>query len=55
MAQCPVEKLLRRARKGCRVIFVPGNHDEFARAFVGNQLTSTAPCTAMMATGLKAG
>ncbi|TWO71991.1 UDP-2,3-diacylglucosamine diphosphatase [Caenimonas sedimenti] len=29
-----VQKLLRRARKGCRVIFVPGNHDEFARQFV---------------------
>ena len=26
-----VQKLLRRARKGCRVVFVPGNHDEFAR------------------------
>ena len=32
-----VQKLLRRARKGCRVIYVPGNHDEFARAFVGHQ------------------
>jgi UDP-2,3-diacylglucosamine pyrophosphatase LpxH len=31
-----VQKLLRRARKGCRVIYVPGNHDEFARHFVGN-------------------
>jgi UDP-2,3-diacylglucosamine pyrophosphatase LpxH len=31
-----VQKLLRRARKGCRVIYVPGNHDEFARAFTGN-------------------
>lgn len=31
-----VQKLLRRARKGCRVIFVPGNHDEFARAFIGH-------------------
>jgi UDP-2,3-diacylglucosamine pyrophosphatase LpxH len=30
-----VQKLLRRARKGCRVVFVPGNHDEFARAFAG--------------------
>ncbi|MBY4596012.1 UDP-2,3-diacylglucosamine diphosphatase [bacterium BD-1] len=30
-----VQKLLRRARKGCRVVFVPGNHDEFARAFSG--------------------
>ncbi len=32
-----VQKLLRRARKGCRVIFVPGNHDEFARGFAGQQ------------------
>ena len=32
-----VQKLLRRARKGCRVVFIPGNHDEFARAFVGQQ------------------
>ncbi len=28
-----VQKLLRRARKGSKVIFVPGNHDEFARGF----------------------
>ena len=32
-----VQKLLRRARKGCQVIYVPGNHDEFARGFVGHQ------------------
>ncbi len=31
-----VQKLLRKARKGTRVVFVPGNHDEFARRFVGN-------------------
>src|SRR4029453_15869297 len=31
-----VQKLLRRARKGCRVVFVPGNHDEFARMFAGH-------------------
>jgi UDP-2,3-diacylglucosamine pyrophosphatase LpxH len=31
-----VQKLLRRVRKGCRVIYVPGNHDEFARDFVGH-------------------
>ena len=31
-----VQKLLRKARKGTRVVFVPGNHDEFARAFTGN-------------------
>ncbi|MBV8125210.1 MAG: UDP-2,3-diacylglucosamine diphosphatase [Paucibacter sp.] len=29
-----VQKLLRKARKGCRVIFVPGNHDEFARKYL---------------------
>ena len=33
-----VQKLLRRARKGCRVVFVPGNHDEFARQFAGHHL-----------------
>ena len=32
-----VQKLLRRARKGSRVVYIPGNHDEFARAFIGHQ------------------
>jgi UDP-2,3-diacylglucosamine pyrophosphatase LpxH len=32
-----IQKLLRRARKGHRIIFVPGNHDEFARGFIGHQ------------------
>jgi UDP-2,3-diacylglucosamine pyrophosphatase LpxH len=32
-----VQKLLRRGRKGCRIVYVPGNHDEFARGFVGHQ------------------
>jgi UDP-2,3-diacylglucosamine pyrophosphatase LpxH len=32
-----VQKLLRAARKGCRVIYVPGNHDEFARQFASHQ------------------
>lgn len=31
-----VQKLLRKARKGTRVIFVPGNHDEFARRYVSH-------------------
>ena len=31
-----VQKLLRRVRKACRVIYVPGNHDEFARDFIGH-------------------
>ncbi|RFB80058.1 UDP-2,3-diacylglucosamine diphosphatase [Methylovirgula sp. 4M-Z18] len=30
-----VQKLLRKARKGAHMIYVPGNHDEFARQFLG--------------------
>ena len=30
-----IQKLLRKVRKGTRVVFVPGNHDEFARDFLG--------------------
>ena len=30
-----VQKLLRKARKGTRVIYVPGNHDSMARQFMG--------------------
>ena len=37
-----VKKLLRRARKGCRVVFIAGNHDEFARGFVGHQFGGIA-------------
>src|SRR5262245_35888252 len=32
-----VQKVLRKARKGTRVVYVPGNHDEFARGYVGNR------------------
>jgi UDP-2,3-diacylglucosamine pyrophosphatase LpxH len=30
-----VQKLLRKVRRGAHMIFVPGNHDEFARQFLG--------------------
>jgi UDP-2,3-diacylglucosamine pyrophosphatase LpxH len=30
-----IQKVLRKARKGTRVIYVAGNHDEFARHFLG--------------------
>ena len=30
-----IQKLLRKVRRGARMIFVPGNHDEFARQFLG--------------------
>jgi UDP-2,3-diacylglucosamine pyrophosphatase LpxH len=31
-----VQKLLRKARKGTRVVYIPGNHDEFARDYLGH-------------------
>jgi len=30
-----IQKLLRRVRKGCRIVYIPGNHDEFLRDYVG--------------------
>src|SRR5206468_12801998 len=30
-----VQKLLRKARKGAKVIYIPGNHDEFLRNYYG--------------------
>jgi len=31
-----VQKLLRKARKGTKLIYVPGNHDELLRNYIGN-------------------
>jgi UDP-2,3-diacylglucosamine pyrophosphatase LpxH len=30
-----VQKLLRKARKGTRIVYIPGNHDEFLRGYYG--------------------
>lgn len=30
-----IQKLLRKARKGTQIIYIPGNHDEFARDYLG--------------------
>lgn len=30
-----VQKILRKSRKGTEVIFIPGNHDEFLRPYIG--------------------
>jgi UDP-2,3-diacylglucosamine pyrophosphatase LpxH len=30
-----VQKLLRKGRKGARIVYIPGNHDEFLRDFFG--------------------
>ena len=31
-----VQKILRKGRKGSRIIYLPGNHDEFLRDYVGS-------------------
>jgi len=31
-----VQKLLRKARKGTRLVYIPGNHDEFLRDYYGS-------------------
>lgn len=35
-----LQKILRKARKGTDVIYVPGNHDEFARGYIGLEFGS---------------
>ena len=39
-----VQKLLRKARKGARIIYVPGNHDEFLRDFYGTHFGGIEVC-----------
>lgn len=39
-----VQKLLRKARKGARVIYIPGNHDEFLRDFYGTHFGGIEVC-----------
>src|SRR4051794_20884791 len=31
-----IQKLLRKARKGTRIVYIPGNHDEFVGGFCGS-------------------
>jgi UDP-2,3-diacylglucosamine pyrophosphatase LpxH len=39
-----VQKLLRKVRKGARLIYVPGNHDEFLRDYVGSNFGGIEIC-----------
>lgn len=39
-----VQKLLRKARKGSRIIYLPGNHDEFLRDFYGTHFGGIEVC-----------
>jgi UDP-2,3-diacylglucosamine pyrophosphatase LpxH len=46
-----VQKLLRKVRKGARVIYVPGNHDEFLREFCGTNFGGVEICETAIHTG----
>ena len=37
-----IQKILRKARKGTKVVFVPGNHDENFRDFTGHRFGHVA-------------
>ncbi|MDA0989214.1 MAG: UDP-2,3-diacylglucosamine diphosphatase [Verrucomicrobia bacterium] len=39
-----IQKILRRARKGTEVFYIPGNHDQFARDYVGMQFGGIRVC-----------
>lgn len=39
-----VQKLLRKVRKGARLIYVPGNHDEFLRDYIGANFGGVEIC-----------
>jgi UDP-2,3-diacylglucosamine pyrophosphatase LpxH len=51
-----VQKVLRAARKGTHVVFIPGNHDEFARRYEGHEfggITVMNECIHITADGKK--
>lgn len=48
-----VQKVLRKARKGTNVVYVPGNHDEFARDFEGIVVGQIPVCNAITHTTLR--
>lgn len=47
-----IQKVLRKARKGARVIYVPGNHDESFRDFAGHRFGRVAILGEAIHTGL---
>ena len=43
-----LQKILRKARKGTKVSFIPGNHDEMFRAFIGEHFGHIEICRRMI-------
>lgn len=39
-----IQKLLRKARKGTKIVYIPGNHDEQFRDFAGQQFANIRVC-----------
>lgn len=39
-----IQKLLRKVRRGSRIVFIPGNHDECLREFIGMQFGGIEIC-----------
>ncbi|WP_041798093.1 UDP-2,3-diacylglucosamine diphosphatase [Rhodopseudomonas palustris] len=46
------QKLLRKARKGARVIYIPGNHDEFLRSYYGTHFGGIEVAESAIHTGV---
>lgn len=47
-----IQKLLRKGRKGTRLVYIPGNHDEFVRRFLGSFGSVTIQKSAIHVTAL---
>ena len=45
-----IQKLLRKGRKGCEIIYIPGNHDEFLGPFLGDYASVTLRTNAIHTT-----
>ena len=55
VAQRRGAEALRKARKGARIIYVPGNHDEFLRGYYGTHFGGVEVCETAIHQGATAG
>ncbi len=47
-----VQKLLRKGRKGAEIVYIPGNHDEFLRSYIGGDFGNIKICENAIYEGL---
>ncbi|MCT8267372.1 UDP-2,3-diacylglucosamine diphosphatase [Afifella sp. JA880] len=43
-----VQKLLRKGRKGAKLVYIPGNHDEFLRGYLGSHFGGIEVCDSVI-------